>query len=189
MDWTLTWLTVQAIATCVLAVGIGVTIWQVIVTKGSAKRNARAQLTIEFFWKSRGTDIVDKLRSIYKLEPRDFRKWSGKTRHEIDYVINWLDTLGFLVKEELVDEQLSEEVFAGVTTLRCWYKLVHYITNERDDRGVYAENFEGLARLTFDHFESAGIPAKLFGINLLLKLQKKNMIPRSFNEIKNSRTK
>ena len=73
MDWTWGWTAVYAIATCVLAGGIGVAIWQIIETRRStnkqlnaARESTNAQIAVELFKELRSTDALKKLRSIYK---------------------------------------------------------------------------------------------------------------------------
>ena len=70
MDWTLTWLTVQAIATCVLAISIVLAFYQL----KQARRSTNAQIAIELFHELRNEETKDILRFIYQLRPGDIKK-------------------------------------------------------------------------------------------------------------------
>jgi hypothetical protein len=107
----------------------------------------------------------------------------ARTKNEIDHIIDWLDTLGYMVRKEIIDKDLSVDVFGGVTSLRCWYKLARFIIEERDERGYYAENFEGLVRCSIQYFQHAGKTVKLNKVDLVDYFNKNNLMPRTFDAI------
>lgn len=187
------WQVLTGFATWELAGGLGIAIEQIRVTREATKKGTAAQLTVDYYWKFRNPETIEKIRSIYNLDPKDFRY----KKNDIDYLLDWFDTLGDLVSTEVVDRQLVIEVFAGPPALRLWYILYRYIREERDKRGYYAENYESLVRLCLDYFEKHKIEAKLFKdiaggrtvevIDLVKELRKEAFLPRNREKINRDR--
>ena len=171
-------------ATWFLVMGVVYAFWQL----QEARKITNAQLLTDFYWKFRNDEAkLEKLRTIYELTPDDLGNVTDKQRDDIDCVLDWLDTLGALVIRDFVSKSLAMEVFAGLPAIRCWYKLCRYIRKVRDARGYYAENVEAFARLALDYFKEHHMPAELESVDLIQKLQEKDIRPRSMKEIRRER--
>jgi hypothetical protein len=186
MDWT----AVGAIATCVLAGGIGFAIWQI----REARRSTNAEVAVDLFEDLRNAETVEKLRSIYDLESDDFKCLPSDKKKEIDYVLDRFEMLGALTLNKIIDKKLAIETYAGPPALRCWYKLCHYVREEQETRGYYVENYELFVRLCLDYFKKANVRVMFYkkgkedeGIDLLTELEKNQLSPRSTRKIKRER--
>jgi len=192
IDWELTWATVGAIAACVLAFGVFWAIRQVRETR----KSTNAQLAVELFRELRGEETKATLRLIYRLAPDDVSRLSDENasigitnlKNEIDGVLDKFELLGALVKQNIIDETLAIEAFAGPPALRCWYQLVEYIKDGRKKRGVVADNYEGYARHTLDYCKKKHIQVKLNDKELVQALKEdSSRCPRSWKEIEQER--
>jgi hypothetical protein len=152
VDWDfIGWEAVGAIATCILAGGVGVAIWQIIVTRKNTnkqleetRKSTNAEITVGLFDKLRDKQILDTERDIiYKIDAETIKGFATADatteREDIGRVLDWLDMLGILASKEIVDKDLTIMGFAGVTAVRCWYKLTSFIKEMRPKRGFYAE--------------------------------------------------
>ena len=162
----------------------------------TARNSTNAQIAMGLFKELRDSETIEKLRSIYNLNPEDFENLQDDKKKEIDYILDRLDTLGNLVTEGIIDKKLAIETYGGPPALRFWHKLKDYIRAKRDDRGYYGENFEIFTRLSLDYFKEAGIKVKFYregeedkGIDLVTELQRDELRPRSLKEIKRDRKK
>ena len=167
MDWACGWTAVSAIASCVLVAGIGVAIWQIIVTRNAARRNTSAQVAVQLFIELRRENMVKALRSIYRnspselvllldISPKDECKEENKQkvelRKEIENVIDHLELIGALVARGIIDKKMAIEAYSGTGSLRCWYVLGEYIIKARSQRGgPYCKYFEDFAWRTLEH--------------------------------------
>jgi len=207
--WMWNWQVLETVATWVLAGGVGVAIWQIIVTRENTtnqleavRKSTNAQIAVGLFQELRNSEAIKKLRHIYNIKHSDLRYLSRgylsfETKEDIDYVLDRFDTLGVLVAKDLVDKQLAIEVYAGISALRCWYILHEYIEGQRKIRGYYAENYEAFVRLSLDYFEEARIEPKFYRkdesgqvievIDLLIELKKNELHPRSSEDIERDR--
>ena len=221
------WQVLTGFATWVLAGSVGAAIWQIQDARRRTKaqleqmernthdqlaevrRSTNAQIAVGLFRELRDEKMVEILRSIYDLKPRESeslqdpekKRTEGekKVAKDIDYVLDRFDTLGVLVANKLVDKQLAIEVYAGISALRCWYVLHKYIKGQREIRGYYAENYQAFAGLSLDYFEKARIKPKFYRkdesgkvtevIDLVNKLQEAEFHPRSLKEIEKGRKK
>jgi hypothetical protein len=201
MDWTWGWTALYAIATCVLAAGVGVAIWQLIVTRKNEKeqleatrKSINAQTALEVFRELRNPETVETLREIYELTQDDLQDMPIEKSKRIDHLIDKYAALEVWVDKGIIDKEIAIEV--GPPALRCWYRLRSYIENTRNQRGYYGDNFEALARLALDHFHKNKMRVKFWpaghkdkGVNLVTKLQDKRIRPRNLEEIKKDREK
>jgi hypothetical protein len=161
-DWT----EIMAIATWILAAGVGVAIWQAAHTKSQAEKQSevsrnsmKAQIAVELFEMLRHANILDTFRKIYDLEPADVRRVAAgrsKTdvvlRQEIGGVLDKIELLGALVHQGIIDEHLAIEVYGGHSVLKCWYQLGEdYIKKVRARRGLFCKYVEDLAARTFNY--------------------------------------
>jgi len=190
-----TWQIVAAIATWLLAGGVGFAILQV----RQARKSTNAQVAVELFKELRNYETVEKLRLIYDLpydfsNPDDFKILEDSKKKDIEYILDRFDVLAALVAERIVDDKLAIDTYAGVTVLRCWYQLHHYIRKVRDERGYFGDNIEAFTRRSFDYFRNKGIQvtfckkgAEDKPIDLMRQLEKAELCPRSLKEIKRDR--
>ena len=184
------WEQLAALATWFLVLGIVFAILQV----RQARKSTNAQLAVELFKELRSDRALEVLRFIYSLKPDGLHALSSTDLHSIDYVKDRLDLLGALVDEGIIDTRLAIDAYAGVTALRCWYQLHEWVKEVRDERGYFGDNFEGFARLSLEHFKETHIKVKFYkkyeedkGIDLVAKLQEKELQPRCFEKIKKDR--
>jgi len=178
------WVALGAIATCVLAGGIGFAVWQI----WEARRSTNAQVAVGLFEDLRNAATVEKLRLIYDLESDDFKCLPNEK--EIDYVLDRFDMLGALTLNRIIDKKLAVETYAGSPALKCWYKLCHYVRKGRERRGYYMENYESFVRLCLDYFKEANVRVMFYkkgeedkGVNLITELEKDQFSPRSTRQI------
>jgi len=199
------WQVLTGFATWVLAGGIGVAIWQIIVTRentnqqlAETRKSTNAQIAMDLFKELRDEETIKKLRVIYDSvydmsKPIDIKDLKGHKKNDIDFVIDRFDVLGVLVDKGIVDDKLAD-VYAGTPSLRCWYILREYIKEVRKERGYFGDNLEGFARLSLEHFKKTHIKVKFYkkyeedkGIDLVERLQEKVLQPRCFEKIKKDR--
>ena len=191
------WAILAAISTWVLAVGVVFAIWQV----RQARLSTNAQIAMDLFKELRDEETIKKLRMIYDsvydlskpLDIKDLKDHEEK-KNDIDFVIDRFDVLGVLVDKGIVDDKLAIDAYAGTPSLRCWYILREYIKEVRKDRGYFGDNLEGFARLSLEHFKETHIKVKFYkkyeedkGIDLVTKLQEKELQPRCFEKIRKDR--
>ncbi len=161
-DWT----EIMAIATWILAAGVGVAIWQAAHSKSQADKQAevsrnsmKAQIAVELFDMLRHTNILDTFRKIYNLEPAQVRrllehpnKADVVLRQQIGGVLDKFELLGALVHQGIIDEHIAIEVYGGPSVLKCWYQLgADYIKRVREKRGLFCKYVEDLASRTFNY--------------------------------------
>jgi len=189
MTWD--WSAVEAIATCVLALGIGAVFWQIIVTRESTRKNTGAQLAVDLLHLFRNEDTKNTLRFIYNL--KDMNHLSEAEKHRIENVLDRFTLLGDLVNRGIIAEDMAIKI--GPSALRCWYKLVNYIRIEREERGYMFEDYEGFTERVLKVYRDEGIKV-LFrkedetkNINLVTELGNKEICPRSFKQIKKDNKK
>jgi hypothetical protein len=178
------WAALEAIFTWMLAGGLFFAILQVY----QAGKNTNAQLTVELFRELRSEEAKNALRFIYKLSAEDVQHLRGEDSYKIESVLDKFQLLGALVNQGIIDKRLAIQI--GPAALRCWYKLVKYIREERRKRGFLFEDYEGFAECSLNYSRDMGIKV-LFqreggtdNIDLVTELQNKEIRPRSFAEIK-----
>jgi hypothetical protein len=204
MDWTWGWTAVGAIATCVLAAGIGVAIWQIIETRCStakqlntARLSTNAHVAIEISRELRSEENLNALREIYSYRPEHLEGVLDKARiNKVESVVNRLSMLASFVVEGLIDEAIAIETIGGVTALRCWYQLHSYVREAQRNRGShFGEYYEDFVRRSLNYFKDAGIQVwfsregETGKMDLLAELQKEELWPRSLDEIRKDRKK
>ncbi len=128
--WFVNWTAVGAVATLILAGGIGVAIWQIRETRKSTS----AQIAIGLSQKVRDEEVLKILQKIYELEPEcikslphDVENKDQQLENDITQVLDNLDLLGALVAQGIIAEDVAIVVYGGPTALKCWYKLNKYI--------------------------------------------------------------
>ena len=190
MDWTWSWTAVGAIATCVLAGGIGFAIWQIWETR----RSTSAQVAVGLFKELRNAETVEMLRSIYALKSYDFKPLLSKNEKEIDYVLGRFEMLGALTLTKIIDKKLAIETYGGAPALKCWYKLYDYIREVQNRRGYCFENYELFVELCLKYFKKYKVQVKFYKkgeeneeIDLVTELTKSQFSPRSKKKIKKER--
>jgi hypothetical protein len=165
INWnTINWEAVAAIATCVLAGGIGVAIWQIVVTRKNtnrqleeARKSTNAQLAVELFRELRNKEALEIFRFIYTLKPQEeVKSLPAVDRHNIDYLLDRFDLLGKLVNRKIIDKPLAVESFGGPRVLRCWFQLGHYIRQVQSERGYYVVNYEDFTHQTLKYLDNEG---------------------------------
>ncbi len=171
-DWqALDWQVLTGFATWLLAGGIGIAIWQIVVMRESANKNleatrqsTNARIAMDLFRELRSEETVEKFRHIDNIKPGEDAQTVHTIDlhshtidlHSIDYVLARLDFLGVLVGKEIIDKRLAIDGYAGVTALRCWYALHQYIHKVRHDRGYFGDNFEAFANCSMEYFHEIG---------------------------------
>lgn len=99
----------------------------------ASRRSTIAQLVVELFQTLRDPETIEILRYIYKT---DFTYEIHSTdKKNVEWLLDWLDLTGHLVKRGIIDDYLAVESFAGAPTLRCWYQLETFIDDLRKQRG------------------------------------------------------
>jgi hypothetical protein len=186
------WQIVAAIATWLLAGGLIFAILQI----RQARRSTNAQLAMELFRELRNDRVLEILRHIYNISPKqDSNYLTPIHRQDIDYVLNRLTTLGILVNEGVVDKTLAIEGFSGPAVVRCWHQLFNYIKQYQENMGDYIENYEGFVNCCLKYFTKADIRVEFKNDyaqiqDLVTELaQDKERCPRSLKEIKRDRKK
>jgi hypothetical protein len=144
IDWTLTWVTVQAIATCVLAVGIGIAVWQVRETRKSTAAQFAIDLSRKLHEIGRKTFLLvycvlcedDVLK-----DKRNGREISESSRITIGNIIDHFELLGTLVAHGIIDKKIAINLFKG-PVIRYWSRLEPLVKRRREIRGYYSKYFE-----------------------------------------------
>ena len=195
MDWTWGWTALGTIATCILAASVFFAIWQI----RQAKLSTNAQIAVELFRELRSEKILENLRFIYSLKPKeDVENLPDFERYNIGYVLDRFEILGALVAKKIINKKLAIETYVGQPALRCWYQLCqHYVKKEQDKLGYYHDNYEAFAKECLDYFGDnhirVGLHNKYFKIeNLVAEFQKdelKGLRPRNLKKIKRDRKK
>ena len=201
MNWMLFWTAVYAIATCVLVTGIGIAIWQIIVTRKNtaeqleaARKSTNAQLAVELFRELRSEETLNTLRFIYDLKPDHIKDLHPTDMNNIDSLLDKFEMISALVNHEIVDKRIAIDVFAGPPALRCWHQLAEYIRAKGNKRGFFIKHYEAFTRSTLEYFHNADTEIYLYlrwekeGIPLVKKFfewrdNKNPCWPRSLEEI------
>jgi hypothetical protein len=204
--WLWNWVILGAIATWILAAGVGVAILQLSDNRFRADKQAKearnstnAQIAVGLFEKLRNKETKNTLRYIYGLNRKLFKIIPEDEKHKIDDVMDEFELLGTLVNQEIVDDRLAIEAFAGPPALRCWYQLIHYIRYEDNKRGFYIINYEDFVRRTLDYFREKNMDVKFYQngkkdiylvkiFSRLLRMES-NIRPRSIEEIRRAKNK
>jgi len=176
----------------ILAIGVLSSMWLTWWQVREARLSTNARLIIEISRELRGEDNINSLSYIYSLRLEHFKE--GKIQvGKIEHVINRLSMLGVLVAKGIIYEELAIKSLAGTTSLRCWYQLHPYIKQTQTNRGYFGEDFEDFTRRSLDYFKDANIQV-LFSIegdtnkiDLVIKLQENDFLPRSKEEIERDR--
>jgi hypothetical protein len=163
------WQVVTAIATWFLALGVAYAFLQV----QQARRSTNAQIAVGLFENLRDEKILKtEWDIIYKNDRKVIKGFldDDKKKEEtekIGRVLDWLDILGILVKKDIVDKDLAIMGFAGVTAVRCWYRLVDFIREMQSERkrGFYAEYYEDFTHECMKMFGNQHIKVKLQGVD------------------------
>jgi hypothetical protein len=162
LDWNapINWMAVTGLATWVLAGGVGVAIWQIIVTREStskqldeARKSTNAQIALDLFKELRDNETVEKLQTIYNRVENDKNKLSPIAQNNIRYILDRFEVLGILVDKGIVDEDLAIHAYGGASALRCWYKLHHYIQQMTSDLGPWKINYEIYTRHCLEYLK------------------------------------
>ena len=191
-NWLWDWIVIQAIATWVLAAGIGVAIWQIIITGRSnrqqleaSRRSTNAHVALEISRELRSGDNLNLLREVYSYKPEHLEGKIPKDRmNSVELIINRLGMIGALVIEDIIDEGLVISTIAGTTSLRCWYQLHKYVKETRKQRGYFGEHFEDLAKRSLEFFISSGsqvlfsVEGDEDSVDLVAELQKDELCPK-----------
>jgi len=146
MDWTWGWTAVAAIATCVLAGGVFLAVWQ----QWESRRRAKLQFTERRLEILNTPDFKEGLEIIYKKTPSKLSELKKEDLDKVVPVLEHLHTLGLLVKEGYAHKELAIEAHRG-KFIRCWYKLMPCICYERKERGKYGEGIEYLAKEAYKY--------------------------------------
>jgi hypothetical protein len=185
--WTWGWTALEAIATVILVIGIGVALWQVFITRESTRKNTTAQLAIDILREFRNEESKNTLRFIYQLNVEDINNLCAPDLYGIESILDKFQLLGTLVNQKIIYGELS--IGLGPPAFRCWYKLFRYIREQREKRGFLYEQYEGYTEYCLNYFNNLGFKV-LFqreggtdNVNLVTELQKKEIRPRSFKEI------
>jgi hypothetical protein len=157
------WQVLGAIATWVLAAGVGVAVWQVSDNRYHADEQAKqarnstnAQIALDLFFKLRSSDSMKILRSVYSKKSKSIEEVKSNIKVEdIDLILDNLGIVGRLIIQDILDEKLAIEAFGGVSVIRCWYQFGGYIKELRRKRGLqYGSYFEDFASRALEHFKN-----------------------------------
>jgi len=147
-DWETGWSTLAACATWVLAGGIVLVFWQIV----EARRSTNAEVAVELFRGLRSAEMLETLRFIYRLKPKDIRNLHAIDKNNIESVLDKFELLGALVKQGIIDDRLAIEAYGGPPVLKCWYQLgENYIKEIRKQRGLFCKYVEDFARRTMKY--------------------------------------
>jgi hypothetical protein len=160
------WKVIEAFATWILAAGIAVAIWQIIVTRTNnekqlkeSRKNSNAQLALGIYRELRSAESRKKLQAIYSEKPEYFTEFKYNSKVEdIDSILDSLGMIGTLIDHGILGEKLAIETFGGVTVIKCWYQLGGYIKKElRSKRGLQAGSyFEDFASRALEYWKKHG---------------------------------
>jgi hypothetical protein len=205
--WLWNWKILETIATWLLGAGVVAAIVQIADNRyraeeqakqarkstDEARKSTNAQIAMELFRELRAEKAIEKMRSVYKIESHA-KYLSESEKNDVDYILDRLDTLGNLVKMNIIDEILAFETYGGPPALRFWYKIKEYIRKVQKERGYYGENFEGFVRASIEYFTNNKIMVNYYykgqedkPINLISELKKTENLPRSWEEIEKER--
>jgi len=142
------WEAIAGFTTAGILLVAGLVAWrQLRLTRSSTN----AQLMIGFYNRFSTPERIETVRLIYRTEPDKVHKLSRKEIDAIERELDVLDTIGHLVRRDIVDKHLAIDAFAAPPTLRCWYKLREFIDRARDDRGgYYCRGVEYFAKCVLD---------------------------------------
>ncbi len=147
MDWTWGWTGLGAIASCILAGGIFLAIWQMRETR----RRAKIEFTGRRLEELNTDDSKEGLEIIYHRTPSKLNDLGGQDQDKVVQVLERMHTLGVLVEEGYADKELAIKAHRG-KFIRCWYKLKPCICYERNVvRGKYGEGIEYLAKEAYKY--------------------------------------
>jgi hypothetical protein len=165
-DW-LNWTAFGAIATWILAAGVVVAMYQFYdsshnarIQANEARKSTQSQVSLELFREFHTLEFEESVRSIYQLNRFEFRELSRFEKNKIDSVIEKFDFLGVLIRFEIIGYKMVIESYASTPAFMIWYQLAYcsdYIKKKRDYEGFFAQNFEGLVRLTLEYFSMKGM--------------------------------
>jgi len=186
---TVNWIVLTGFATWVLAGGVFAAFVQI----RESQKSTNAQIAMELFRELRNEKAIKKMRQIYELESH-VKYLSLLEKKDVDYILDRLDTLGNLVKMGIIDKKLAIETYGGPPALRFWYKLKDYIEQIREQRGFYADNFEGFVNASINYLDENKIVVNYYNkgeedklINLVFELRGKEFSPRSWKQIETDR--
>jgi hypothetical protein len=183
------WQAIAAVATWFLVLGVVFAFYQV----KQSRKSTNAQIAIELFRELRREEVVQIIRYIYNLQPKEDGTYLTDThKAEIEYLLERLDLLGSLVHQGVTNQYLAIEGFGGPAILRCWFQLYYFITETRKARGFYVDNYEAFVYVTIKYFKKKHINVmyknKSFN-ELLIEMKNNNMLPKSACGIRKYRKK
>ena len=146
MDWTWGWTAVAAIATCVLAGGIFVAVWQ----QWESRRRARIEFTERRMETLNTQDVKEGLQIAYEKTPSKLNDLEEEEQAKLVHVLELMQALGLLVEMGYADKELAIVAHRG-KFIRCWYVLRQCICYERSNRGKYGEGIEYLAKEAYKY--------------------------------------
>jgi len=146
MDWTWGWTAIGAIATCILAGGIFVAIWQLRETR----RRTELEFTERRLEELNTLDSKKGLQIAYEKTPSKLSDLDEEDRDKVVQVLERMHTLGLLAEKGYAYKELAIEAHRG-KFIRCWYKLKPCICYERKNRGKYGEGIEYLAKEAYKY--------------------------------------
>jgi hypothetical protein len=177
----------NSIPTLILALGIFLTLWQIV----EGRKSTNAQIAMDLFKELREDETVEKLHIIYNRAENDERQLSPIAQNNIRHILDRFEVLGILVEKGIVDKDLAIHAYGGASALRCWYKLHHYISQMSDEIGPWKINYEIYTRRCLEYFIKNKIPVKLSAngnnIDILKELQKPAIKPRNRKEMEKTR--
>lgn len=139
------------IGTWLIAFGLFVAFWQY----KQMRRSTNAQVAVGLYLELRSEDTMMRtLRYIYSHSPGKLASARGKTKDDIDSLVDRLDLLAALAIHGVVDKKLAIEAYGGPSYLKCWLQLYQFIQDARIMRGRrFCENTEEFALRTYCHYE------------------------------------
>jgi len=170
------WIALGAIATCVVAAGIGFAIWQVRETR----RGRNTQVATSLFEELRSSVSRETLRLIYSSIYEDgvlkhkgsSQRLTGFEEGKVGDMLDRIELLGTFVARGILDEGLAMDLFKGAP-VRCWNRLGDYIEDRAKERGYFGGYVKDFAKRSIK-YQIENIPrvqwTKLDGENVVEKL-------------------
>jgi hypothetical protein len=149
------WRVLTGFATWFLAGGVGVAIWQIVVTRETTRKSTSAQVAAFLFQALHEDEAVDTLKMVYSIGPAfstSILENDKDLRRKVENVLDNLELMGALVTQGIFNEKMAIEAYSGPTVLRCWYVLKEYIEKVRCQRGgLYGKYLEDFAWRTWEY--------------------------------------
>jgi len=157
VDWMLTWNTVQAVFTALMAIAIIVAAVFAVRQLREAARARHAEVLSQIH-EILGDPKVVAARQTVKSLPQNFEieSLNDQQRNAVELVTRSFDRVGFYLRCKLIPEDLVLPEYPGA--LWHWQKLKHYVEHQRKAEGYEARCFfEYMALRTREYRQKHGL--------------------------------